>query len=325
MTADEACCQAAFDCIKVGGKMAMVVPEGLLFNKKTNGYLLRLLENSKVHLIIRLPSGVFNPYTAAKTAIIFLTDKGRATTDKFYIVKVRNHGFDTRRRPTDGTSDLDKILWWYAENMDNSLPIDVEASRISVQTDSKTGSLKLHANWRTSNDLKTVALSEIAEIKNGQSITEEDATHGDYPVIAGSAGKVPYYHDKFNRKANVITISKSGANAGYVWWHNCPIWSSDSLAIRSLDESKYLTKYLYLCLKQKQDEIYDRQQGTGQPHVYKKHLQDFPVPILSLEKQSALLTDYKKLESDYQRTRQAFMQEEDRVLSEITNLYQSCD
>ena len=58
--ADEVCCESAYDRVKPGGRMAMVVPEGLLFNKKISRYLLRLLKNSKVHFIIRLPSGVFN-------------------------------------------------------------------------------------------------------------------------------------------------------------------------------------------------------------------------------------------------------------------------
>ncbi len=321
--ADEVCCESAYERVKLGGKMAMVVPEGLLFNKKTSRYLLRLLKNSKVHLIIRLPSGVFNPYTAAKTAIIFLTDKGKSSTDKFYIVRIKNHGFDTRRRPITGANDLDRVLWWYAENESHSLllPKDIDALRIVVQTDSETGNLEMHAEWKVSSDAETVMLSDIAKLMNGQPITEKEVIPGPYPVIAGSAGKVPYYHNKFNRDERVITVSKSGANAGYVWWHDSPIWSSDSLAIRSLDESRYLTKYLYVCLKKKQNEIYERQQGTGQPHVYAKHLEDFPIPILSIENQRALLSKYQTLESDYQHVRKAFEKEESYVLSEIENLY----
>ena len=324
-TADEACCESAFECIKPGGKMAIVVPEGLLFNKKTNHYLLRLLSKSRVRLVVRLPSGCFNPYTAAKTAIILLTDKGKATTTAFYIVNVKNHGYDTRRRPTGGTNDLDKILWWYSKDLDDSLPLpsDVEASLVSVQTDPRTGRLKLHREWIISPDTETISLSDVAELQNGQSITEKDVLPGPYPVIAGGAGRIAYYHNEFNRVANVITISKSGANAGYVWWHHYPIWSSDSISIRSLDESKYLTKYLFLCLKQKQKEIYERQQGTGQPHVYVRHLKDFPVPVLPLKEQLSLLMRYQELENDYLHAHDAFKQEEGSVLDAIRRSYSS--
>ena len=38
-------------------------------------------------------------------------------------------------------------------------------------------------------------------------------------------------------------------------------------------------------MKAKQEELYARQQGTGQPHVYRKHIVDFPVPKPSLSEQ----------------------------------------
>ena len=82
----------------------------------------------------------------------------------------------------------------------------------------------------------------------------------------------------------MITVSKSGHAAGYVWWHDEPIWASDSIAIRSKDEFRYLSLYLYLCLKAKQDEIYLRQQGTTLPHIYVKHIRDFPVACLGIER-----------------------------------------
>ena len=156
---------------------------------------------------------------------------------------------------------------------------------------------------------------------NGQPITEKDVISGPYPVIAGGAGKVPYHHNEFNRDGRVITVSKSGANAGYIWWHDSPIWSSDSLSIRSLDESKYLTKYLYFCLKKKQNEIYERQQGTGQPHVYAKHLKNFPIPALSIVDQMTLIEKHQTLKSTYQSIGLDLQKEEEHVLDRIENLY----
>ncbi len=322
ITSDEAFCESAFNRVKDDGKMAIVVPEGLLFNKKTNRYLLYLLKKSKVHLIVRLPRGVFKPYTDAKTAIIFLTNKGTSFSNNFYIAKVENHGFDSRRKPIEGINDLDKILWWYVENADNFLPTqtDVKVYKISVQTNPK-GELNLHADWRVSPNTQVTTLSDIATIENGKSMTEKEAIDGPYPVIAGGAGKVAYYHDKFNRDANVITVSKSGANAGYIWWHNDPIWSSDSLSIRSLDESIYLSRYIYLCLKSKQVEIYDKQQGTGQPHVYKKHLEDFPIPKLSYEKQVSLIRNYQELDKKYNDIKDEFQSKETQLVNRISDIY----
>ena len=41
-----------------------------------------------------------------------------------------------------------------------------------------------------------------------------------------------------------------------------------------------------MCLTAMQDQIYNRQQGTGQPHVYVEHIRDFPVPDISIEEQT---------------------------------------
>ena len=61
------------------------------------------------------------------------------------------------------------------------------------------------------------------------------------------------------------------------------------MVVRSKNEQEFLSFYLYMCLKTRQDEIYSRQQGTGQPHIYEKHICNFPIPIISLEKQKQLV------------------------------------
>ena len=69
----------------------------------------------------------------------------------------------------------------------------------------------------------------------------------------------------------VITISASGANAGFVSVWGESVWSADSSYIDSTT-TKYVYTY-YLFLKNKQKEIYDMQTGSGQPHIYPKHIE----------------------------------------------------
>ena len=59
------------------------------------------------------------------------------------------------------------------------------------------------------------SLGELAVIKRGQNITKDTAEEGEIPVVAGGL-KPAYYHSTANTKAPVITVSASGANAGYV-------------------------------------------------------------------------------------------------------------
>ena len=38
--------------------------------------------------------------------------------------------------------------------------------------------------------------------------------------------------------------------------------------------------------------IYDRQQGTGQPHIYSEHVEDFPIPAIPIESQKLLVANF---------------------------------
>ena len=127
-------------------------------------------------------------------------------------------------------------------------------------------------------------LKHLAHLLKGQSITSNEIEKGDYPVIAG--GQIsPYTHNRYNFKGNVITISASGAYSGYVWYHNYPIFASDCTVVFSKEESEITTLYLSEILKLKQKEIYNLQQGAGQPHVYARDLEKINIPIPSLQKQ----------------------------------------
>ena len=96
------------------------------------------------------------------------------------------------------------------------------------------------------------------------------AQDGIIPVIAG--GKTsPYKHDQSTHSTPCITVSASGAYAGYVWFHGYPIWASDCNVIHT---AKHSIEYLYFALKLKQSRIYAFQSGGGQPHVYARDLKN---------------------------------------------------
>lgn len=112
-------------------------------------------------------------------------------------------------------------------------------------------------------------LEDIATVKKGRNITFELAVEGDIPVVGGGL-EPTYYHNKANVSAPVITISASGANAGYVNIYDTDIWASDCSYI-----DKNSTKYiytLYLRLKSLQTAIFGFQVGAAQPHVYPRDL-----------------------------------------------------
>lgn len=107
-------------------------------------------------------------------------------------------------------------------------------------------------------------LGDICDIENGTVITENKIKNGSVPVIAG--GKQPaYYHNEANRKANTITISASGANAGFVSFYEEPIYASDCSTISA--SKTYDVKFIYYSLLLMQSNIISMQTGGAQPHV----------------------------------------------------------
>ena len=132
-----------------------------------------------------------------------------------------------------------------------------------------------------------VSLDTISSIIKGKSITKDKVKNGNIPVIAG--GKTsPYSHSEYNQDENCITVSASGS-AGYVWYHDYKIWASDCNVIRSFDEGKYITKYIYYSLKKLQNLIYDLKTGSNQPHVYEKDLAKIKIPNLNIHKQKEIV------------------------------------
>jgi len=163
---------------------------------------------------------------------------------------------------------------------------------------------------------KVKLLGEICEINKGQLITSNDIVFGDVPVIAG--GKSPaYYHNKPNRLGRTITISASGANAGYVAFHKTPIFASDCSTIEESDNYSIEFIFYLLCLKQK--EIYATQSGGAQPHIHPIDLYPIETPILDIEEQQNIATILSDMDAEisaleaklakYKQVKQGMMQE----------------
>ena len=132
-------------------------------------------------------------------------------------------------------------------------------------------------------------LDDICEFKNGKGIKKDTLIDGEYPVIGG--GQKPMgYHNEYNTDKNTILCSSSGAYAGFISKYDKKAWASDCFSIIPKNNSINNT-YLYYLLKTIQDNIYNLQTGTAQPHIYSKDLQKIEIPIPSLERQKEIV-DY---------------------------------
>lgn len=116
--------------------------------------------------------------------------------------------------------------------------------------------------------------------KRGKNLLTRDAIEGSIPVVAGGI-EPSAYHNQFNTHSPVITISASGANAGYTNLWSTPIWASDCSYIDdSVTENVY---FWYVVLKTRQKEIFDAQTGSAQAHIYPRHIADMPIAELNID------------------------------------------
>ena len=121
---------------------------------------------------------------------------------------------------------------------------------------------------------KKVRLGTVCKVIRGSSLQSKDFVYGKIPVVAGGIGCAGY-HNQSNRGANTITISASGANAGYINFYKEPIFATDCSTI---SESKDINiKYIYFALKHKQSIVYKSQTGGAQPHVHPKDIENIDV------------------------------------------------
>jgi len=138
-------------------------------------------------------------------------------------------------------------------------------------------------------------LGSVCNIQKGQMLTSATKSDGSIPVIAG--GKKPaYYHNVANRTGKTITISASGANAGYVSFHNYPIYASDCSTIGETD--RYIIEFIYYLLQFKQETIYKSQTGGAQPHIHPRDLEPIMMPFPELNEQTRISTLLSDMDSE---------------------------
>lgn len=112
-------------------------------------------------------------------------------------------------------------------------------------------------------------LADLAVFKRGKTITKGQVNEGTVPVVAGGL-EPAYYHDTPNTDAPVITVSGSGANAGFTRMYYTKVWASDCSYI---DVSfTHDIAWVYCFLKENKASIDSMQKGAAQPHVYAKDL-----------------------------------------------------
>lgn len=192
--------------------------------------------------------------------------------------------------------------------------LDFSQSNFNVQINTtKQNNIEVHSKY----PINKLGDNGV-EIQKGTAITRDTVEDGNIKVVAGGIDYA-YTINKANREKDIITVSASGANAGYVNYWNEPIFASDCTTIKGNNRLK--TSYIYNYLKTIQEDIFKLARGAAQPHVYREDLAKIPIPVPPLNVQVQIIKETEKLDSQYQNSRMKV----EEYQKKIQDIFESLD
>jgi type I restriction enzyme M protein len=104
--------------LKLGGRCAVILPDGVLFGSSSAHVALRrlLIEDNQLEAVVKLPAGVFKPYAGVSTAILLFVKGGKTTHVWFYDVQADGFSLDDKRDPVKENDLPDIRIRWGQRN-----------------------------------------------------------------------------------------------------------------------------------------------------------------------------------------------------------------
>lgn len=207
--------------------------------------------------------------------------------------------------------ELDKYLAWLR------LQDMIDFSRLDFNKEIKTTISKrveIQSKW------PMVILGRISEIAKGQSLTQAETLPGNIKVVAGGID-FAYTTGKANRPSDIITVSASGANAGYVNFWKEEIFASDCSTILGSEEC--LTLYIFNYLKTNQKIIFELARGAAQPHVYASDLKNMQIPLPPLDIQKQIVAECEKVDAECEKARKEIEVQQNAIDVIVNSVHES--
>lgn len=198
-------------------------------------------------------------------------------TSTFRLIDIKLPPLDDQRRIASILSSLDRKielnnkinadLEEMAQAIFKNWFVDFEPFKGGKFVDSELGMIP--EGW------KVGLLGELCNFKRGKNLLTKNAIDEGVPVVAGGL-EPSCYHNIANTGAPVITVSGSGANAGFMRMYHVPVWASDCSFIDISCENFF---FVYCFLKVNSKLLKHAQTGAVQPHVKPSDIHDFELVI----------------------------------------------
>lgn len=321
--------------LKAGGRGAVIVPEGIIFQSgKAYRQLRRMLLEGYLWGVVSLPAGVFNPYSGVKTSILLLDRKVAEMGGPVIFVQVKADGYDlgAQRRPVvqnDLPEALKLIQEVHGQLVQGVMPPDfwgslegwdltnlvVPRKLITEEPDCNlSGERYRPAEARGPRKWPMVKLGEVCEIVGGGTPSKENADFWENGTIKWISSKhistngtvdgfdliteqaVKDSSTQIIPKGSSILISR--VSVGKFAFCNEDYAINQDLTGIVVKEKKLDEKFLYLVCQKIARCIERDAQGVGVRGVNRKYISDFEIPLPPLSVQEEIV---RKIKSEQEK------------------------
>lgn len=187
--------------LKLGGRAAVIVPDGVLFGSSTAHKNLRkeLVDNQQLQGVISMPSGVFKPYAGVSTAILLFTKTNSGGTDNvwFFDMKADGYSLDDKRNLLISEDALEQCF--------------TEPENILQETNGKCDIPNILLDWNKIADLSSSGIAELVEARTQQSflVPKADLVANDYDLSINRYKETIYEEVHYEKPSSLIADIKS--------------------------------------------------------------------------------------------------------------------
>ena len=292
--------QAIIYMLNIGGKCAVVLPDGQDLFSKTNTTLVAvreyLMKTCDLKEIYYLPSGIFTN-TTIKTCVFYFVKKREGTDVLEVNINVsktqKETGRDYRFSKTHQTTkvafyDYNPYEGEGVKNLLVEVPIEkIVSNSYSLNYAEYMKDETEEEQYEESVVIKT--LGEVCKIQNGKRIVKEQVETGEYPVLGGG-GFTSFYTNEYSREGKTCKISREGMSL-----HNCVMLlnekyylNSQAFTIKSNNES-IINEYLWYYLDNNKEQVFKCGRGPAQKAIDIDEFKSISIPIPSLERQQEIV------------------------------------
>ncbi len=257
--------------LALGGRCAVVVPDGMLFNtsKCHNGTRKYLLDHFDKVRVIKM-EGKFFMNTGIKPSILYFENTGSATTTVEFWEAERNEKGEIRET---------LILSVPRSSIDDTCSLDV---RRHIESEKPVANLT---------GFPMVKLSDVSDLYSGKA--NRDADSGDIPFFAssGSVGK----RDKHNFEGKYVITART-QSIGSVSYYDGKLWASDNtILLKVKDETVLTSRFLYYWLMLNKSAIHNIANTGLIPLIRKSDLAEIKMPIPPLPIQEEIVATLDRI------------------------------